>query len=140
MNKCSREVRLHLVHSANKTIETAIAEAVVVLELPNHVRGLAPKWRLECSCLPGARFTALHILHFVSETRRLFTPASGRNQLIYGLSTALFQKRGLGLVDQFVFGCCTESDQILAYAASWDGEQVRIQTKDFPVLLIQPNL
>jgi hypothetical protein len=140
MNKFSREARLHLVHSANKTIEMAIADAVVVLELPNHVRGLAAKWRPECCCLPGARLTALHILHFVSEKKQLFSPASGRNQLIYGLSTGLFQKRGLGLTDQLVFGCCTESDEILAYAGSWDGEQVRIQTKDFPVLLIQPNL
>jgi hypothetical protein len=126
-----------LVHSPNKIIETATADTVVVLELPNHIPDLPLKWRIESRCLPAARLDGLHILHFVSEKKRFFSPASGHNQLIYGLSTALFQKRGLGLIDQFTFGCCTQSEKILGYAACWDGEEVRISIEDFLVLLIQ---
>jgi hypothetical protein len=122
-----------MVHSPNKIIETATADTVVVLELPNHIRGLPRKWRIESRCLPAAGPSVLNILHFVSEKKRFFTPASGYNQLVYGLSTALFQKRGLRLNDHFTFGCCTESEEISTYAACWDGEQVRIPIKDFLV-------
>jgi hypothetical protein len=119
-----------MVHSPPKIIETATADTVIVLELPGHIAELPYEFRVESGCLHGARSTALHVLHFVSEIKQFFSPASGRNQLMYGLSTALFQKRALGVKDQFTFGCCTDSEEISTYVACWDGEKARIPIKD----------
>ncbi|KAF9518899.1 hypothetical protein BS47DRAFT_1379643 [Hydnum rufescens UP504] len=104
-----REVTIRLVHSNTKAMETATADLVVVLRRPPITR-LSRKDHIE----------SLHVIHFVSESRELFTTASGQNQLIYGLSTGLLQKRLIGLEDQFVFGCCIVGRTIESYVASWD--------------------
>ncbi|KAF9519569.1 hypothetical protein BS47DRAFT_1157201 [Hydnum rufescens UP504] len=119
-----RESQLYLVHSPKKIIETAVADVIVVLKLRGHIRRLPRQFRVECACLPHANLRTLHILHFISEMKGFSSPASALNQMIYGLTTALFQRRGLGIQNQLVFGCCTQFDEVLVYSGSWEESQV----------------
>jgi len=135
-----REAQLYLAHSTNKIIETAVADAIVVLELRGHIPRLPLQSRLECACLPHADRDTLHVLHFVSEKKRFSGRASGLNQLLYSLTTALFQRRSLGVTHQLVFGCCTKSNEVLAYSGSWNGAQPNFYRLDTFKPLTVPGL
>ncbi|KAF9514868.1 hypothetical protein BS47DRAFT_1381770 [Hydnum rufescens UP504] len=132
-----REAQLYLVPSTTTSIPTAIAGAVVVLTLREHVPGLGLVQRLECPCLSEAVSTALHVLHFASECKHFLTPASGRNQLIYDLSSGLFQKRILGLDRQLVFGCYTEGATVSGCVGTWeDGKPIVYKLHSFQLMTL----
>ncbi|KAF9519772.1 hypothetical protein BS47DRAFT_994222 [Hydnum rufescens UP504] len=132
-----REAQLYLAPSTTRSIPTAIADAVVVLTLRDHIPGLGLVQCLECPCLSEAVSTALHVLHFALESKCFSTSASGRNQLIYDLSSGLFQKRILGLDKQLVFGCYAEGGTVWACVATWeDGKPIVYRLHSFQLLTL----